>query len=80
MSTVSQEAIYQMLTKVNSEIDPSSLEPNQALFDFGYDSLDKVGLVLELEAQYSISIPDSDSAKLENIEGIVSYINEKLGK
>ena len=45
----------------------------------GIDSLDLSGILLEIEEKFKIKIPDSDIARLETIDKIVDYINEKNG-
>lgn len=78
METVNHEAIRQLLASVNTEIDPSLLKPAQMLSDFGYDSLDKIGIVIALEEKYSLPISDTDGLKLVSVEAIMAYINERL--
>ena len=78
MQIAKQEEIYQLLAKVNTQIDPAELKPDQPLSDFGYESLDKIGVLMELEKQYSLSIPDTDSPKLSSVENIISYLNGRL--
>jgi acyl carrier protein len=48
--------------------------------DLGADSLDTMDLVIELEKQYSIKIPEEDAEKLTTFGSAVNYIKEKTGK
>lgn len=45
--------------------------------DLGADSLDIVELVMALEEEYEMEIPDEDAEKIQTVEDIVSYINNK---
>ena len=45
--------------------------------DLGADSLDVVELVMALEEEFDIEIPDDDAEKLTTIAQTVLYINEK---
>ena len=45
--------------------------------DLGADSLDAVELVMALEQEFNLEIPDEDAEKLTNIEDTVKYIQEK---
>lgn len=47
--------------------------------DLGADSLDQVELVMELEEEFDISIPDEDAEKIKTVGQAVKYIEEKLG-
>lgn len=46
--------------------------------DLGADSLDTVELVMELEDEFEISIPDEDAEKIQTIGSAVDYIEGKL--
>ena len=53
---------------------------DQAKFvdDLGADSLDTVELVMALEEEYGIEIPDEDAEKLSTVGDAIKYIEEKL--
>ena len=42
--------------------------------DLGLDSLDTVEVVMALEEEFSIEIPDSESDKILSVEQAISYI------
>jgi acyl carrier protein len=52
---------------------------NEASFqeDLGADSLDQVELVLALEEEFGIEIPDEDAEKIHNVGDAIKYITEK---
>ena len=45
--------------------------------DLGADSLDTVELVMALEEEFSIEIPDEDAEKMTNVGEAVRYLEEK---
>ena len=45
--------------------------------DLGADSLDTVELVMALEEEFGIEIPDEDAEKMTTVGEAVKYINEK---
>lgn len=45
--------------------------------DLGADSLDVVELVMGLEEEFDIEIPDEDAEKIKTVSDAVSYIEEK---
>lgn len=45
--------------------------------DLGADSLDTVELVMALEEEYNLEIPDEDAEKLKTVGDAVNYIEEK---
>ena len=47
--------------------------------DLGADSLDTVELVMAIEEEYGIEIPDEDAEKAKTVGDVVEYINKKLG-
>ena len=48
--------------------------------DLGADSLDTVELVMALEEEFGIEIPDEDAEKLASVGDALRYIDEKAGK
>ncbi|MCK4632096.1 MAG: acyl carrier protein [candidate division Zixibacteria bacterium] len=48
--------------------------------DLGADSLDTVELVMALEEEFSIEIPDEDAEKINTVGDAVSYISEHGNK
>ena len=45
--------------------------------DLGADSLDVVEIVMGLEEEFDIEIPDEDAEKLPTVQHIVDYVDEK---
>ena len=45
--------------------------------DLGADSLDQVELVMALEEEFGIEIPDEDAEKITTVGDAVKYIEEK---
>ena len=48
--------------------------------DLGADSLDTVELVMALEEEFGIEIPDEDAEKMTNVGEAVRYIVQKATK
>lgn len=48
--------------------------------DLGADSLDTVELVMALEEEFSIEIPDEDAEKILAVGDAIKYINEHAEK
>ena len=46
--------------------------------DLGADSLDIVELVMALEEEFNIEIPDADAEKVVTVEDVVEYIKENV--
>ena len=46
--------------------------------DLGADSLDIVELVMALEEEFDIEIPDSDAEKVVSVSDVVEYIKENV--
>jgi acyl carrier protein len=60
-------------------VDDDQVTPNASFTDdLGADSLDTVELVMALEQEFNLEIPDEDAEKITNIEEAVKYIQEKL--
>jgi len=48
--------------------------------DLGADSLDTVELVMALEEEFGLEIPDEEAKKLSNVQSAIDYINAKSPK
>ena len=48
--------------------------------DLGADSLDTVELVMALEEEFEIEIPDEDAEKITTVHQAIDYINERRAK
>ncbi|HOY10894.1 MAG TPA: acyl carrier protein [Candidatus Omnitrophota bacterium] len=55
---------------------------SQASFidDLGADSLDTVELIMALEEEFSVEIPDEDAEKMTTVGDAIKYIEEKATK
>lgn len=59
--------------------DPSAITPDANVQDdLGADSLDIVDLVMSLEEEYDVEIPDEAVAELKTVGDIVKYIEEHM--
>ncbi|MDD4909937.1 MAG: acyl carrier protein [Candidatus Omnitrophica bacterium] len=48
--------------------------------DLGADSLDTVELVMALEEEFGIEIPDEDAEKMTTVADAIKYIEDKVAK
>jgi acyl carrier protein len=48
--------------------------------DIGADSLDIVELIMELEEEFEITIPDDQAEKIRTVGEAIDYIERELGK
>lgn len=46
--------------------------------DLGADSLDTVELVMALEDEFGIEIPDDDAEKAKTVGDVINYLDDKL--
>jgi acyl carrier protein len=78
---MSQEEIYQKVQKIVSEqlgVDASEVKPEASFAnDLGADSLDTVELVMALEEEFDIEIPDEAAESIATVQAAVDYINSK---
>ena len=46
--------------------------------DLGADSLDTVELIMALEEEFNIEIPDSDAEKIRTVQDAIDYMNSHV--
>ncbi|MBI4657120.1 MAG: acyl carrier protein [Elusimicrobia bacterium] len=60
-------------------VDASEVTPDaQFVQDLGADSLDTVELVMALEEEFDIEIPDEEAEKIQTVGQAMDYIKNKL--
>ncbi len=58
-------------------VDPEQVKEGASfLDDLGADSLDTVELVMALEEEFGIQIPDEDAEKITKVSDAINYIKE----
>lgn len=59
-------------------VDPDRVKPEASFIDdLGADSLDIVELVMAMEEEFDIEIPDEEAEKLKTVSDVVSYLQTK---
>ncbi|RPI79567.1 MAG: acyl carrier protein [Desulfobacteraceae bacterium] len=48
--------------------------------DLGADSLDQVELIMAMEEEFNVSIPDEDAEKIATVQDAVNYIKKAGGE
>jgi len=60
-------------------VDPSEVKPEASFVDdLGADSLDTVELVMALEEEFGIEIPDEEAEKIKTVGEATEHIKTKL--
>jgi acyl carrier protein len=60
-------------------VKPEEVTPEASFIDdLGADSLDTVELVMALEEEFGIEIPDEDAEKMSKVSDAIKYIDEKV--
>ena len=58
-------------------IEDSKIETGSSFVDdLGADSLDTVELIMQLEEEFGIEIPDEDAEKITTVQAAVDYIDK----
>lgn len=55
-------------------LDEENLKPDVELKELGIDSLDMVELIMEVEDEFGVEIPDEKAEELKTIQQLVDYI------
>jgi acyl carrier protein len=55
-----------------------ALDPGIPFSDQNVDSLDQMSLIFRLEDEFHLKIPDEDVSRLNTINGIIEYLNQRL--
>lgn len=66
-----------IVDKLGAEEDKITMEAS-FVDDLGADSLDTVELIMELEEEFGIEIPDEDAENMTTVGAAVEYIQTKV--
>lgn len=59
-------------------VDPEKVKPEASFIDdLGADSLDIVELVMAMEEEFDLEIPDEDAEKLKTVHDVQDYLAKK---
>jgi acyl carrier protein len=59
-------------------VDPEKVKSEASFIDdLGADSLDIVELVMAMEEEFDLEIPDEDAEKLKTVNDVQTYLNSK---
>ncbi|MEI7641238.1 MAG: acyl carrier protein [bacterium] len=62
-------------------VDAAEVKPESSFIDdLGADSLDTVELVMALEEEFGVEIPDEDAEKVRTVGDTINYIKGKSAK
>ena len=81
---MSEQTIEQRVKKIIVEqlsVNADQVSPEAKFIeDLGADSLDTVELVMALEEEFGIEVPDEQAEKLQSVGDVIKYIEETQQK
>jgi acyl carrier protein len=79
---MSQTEIFEKVKKIVADqlsVEADTITPQSNFSnDLGADSLDTVELVMALEEEFDIEIPDESAEKITTVQEAVDFINDKV--
>lgn len=77
----SKKELIEKVKQIISEqlgVDEGEVTPSASFVDdLGADSLDQVELVMALEENFDLEIPDEDAEKIRTVQDAIDYIEKK---
>ncbi len=74
---ITSEKIKEMIAKQLNKPVSDVTDEKDVVKDLGADSLDVVEMLMNLEEEFNISVPESEAVKIKTVGDIVKLINEK---
>lgn len=75
--TFNEERVKEIIAK-ELEVSPDQLTADASFIDdLGADSLDTVELVMALEEEFGIDIPDEDADKIKTVGDVMEYLKKR---
>ena len=61
-------------------VEPDAVKPEASFIeDLGADSLDIVELVMTMEEEFDLTIPDEDAENMKTVKNVIDYVKRKAG-
>ncbi len=74
MSTTAEKISELIADKLG--VEPAKINPDAKFVeDLGADSLDTVELIMQLEDEFNLEIPDEEAEKLTTVGAVIEYID-----
>jgi len=75
-----ENKVREMIAKqLNLDIKEVTTEAS-FLEDLGADSLDVVELIMQMEEEFGLQIPDEDAEKIKTVQDAIDYIKKKTNQ
>lgn len=71
------EKVKKIIIEQLSVADDAVVKEASFIDDLGADSLDVVELIMALEEEFDMEIPDTDAEKISTVNDVVEYIRDK---
>ncbi|MDP2600842.1 MAG: acyl carrier protein [Deltaproteobacteria bacterium] len=72
-----EEKVFQIIAE-QLGISEDEIQPDASFSDdLGADSLDVVELIMALEEEFEIEVPDADAEKLDNVQKLINYLEAR---
>ncbi len=72
-----QERVIKLISDA-TKIDMAQIRPETSFVDdLNLDSLDIVELMMKMEDEFGVEIPEDEAENLKNVQDIVSYLEKK---
>ena len=66
------------LISETTKIEPANIQPNSNFIDdLNLDSLDMVELMMKMEDEFGLEIPEKETEKLKTVNDVIQYIQVK---
>lgn len=74
-----KQTVFQLLKKIAPDTAPETLQPDDDIrHTLEIDSFDALQLVVALDENYGIEIPEEDYGKINTLRKLVNYIQQKV--
>ncbi len=72
-----QETLRRLIGQVSPALAGKTLDPSVSLLELGLDSLDHANLLLAVEEEFSVKVPDEDAEHLITMDSLVKFLKDQ---
>jgi acyl carrier protein len=71
------EKVFAAIASVK-RVPQDTVSADKSLVELGFDSLDTINLLFELEESFNISIPDEEARRVRNVSDVIAGVRQLI--
>lgn len=71
-----QETLHRLIEQVSPALAGKAIDSSVSLLELGLDSLDHANLLLAVEEEFSVKVPDEEAERLVTVDSLAKFLKD----